>query len=170
MAGLMDNLTALLTSECEAYEKLVKVSSQKTQTIIDGDIEKLQKITMQEQELTDMLQGMENKRLETVKDIAIVINKEDEVLTITRLAELMDGQPEVAKTLVELRDRLKVVLGEMKAVNDKNEILLKQAIEMVEFDLSLVKSMRQAPETANYDRNAYNTGTLLGSSGFDFKQ
>ena len=50
MAGLMDNLTALLTSECEAYEKLVKVSSQKTQTIIDGDIEKLQKITMQEYE------------------------------------------------------------------------------------------------------------------------
>ena len=170
MAGLMDNLTALLTSECEAYEKLVKVSSQKTQTIIDGDIEKLQKITMQEQELTDMLQGMENKRLETVKDIAIVINKEDENLTITRLAELMDGQPDVQKQLLELRDRLKVVLGEMKTVNDKNEMLLKQAIEMVDFDLSLIKSLRQAPETANYNKNAYNTGTLLGNSGFDFKQ
>ena len=129
MAGLMDNLTALLTSECEAYEKLVKVSSQKTQTIIDGDIEKLQKITMQEQELTDMLQGILN-----------------------------------------LRDRLKVVLGEMKAVNDKNEMLLKQAIEMVEFDISLIKSLKQAPETANYNKSAYNTGTLLGNSGFDFKQ
>ncbi len=170
MAGLMDNLTELLTSECEAYEKLVKVSSQKTRTIIDGDIEKLQKITMQEQELTDMLQGMEKKRLETVKDIAIVINKEDEELTITRLAELMDGQPKVQKELLNLRDRLKVVLGEMKAVNDKNEMLLKQAIEMVEFDLSLIKSLRQAPETANYNKNAYNTGTLLGNSGFDFKQ
>lgn len=170
MAGLMDNLIELLTSECEAYEKLVKVSSQKTRTIIDGDIEKLQKITMQEQELTDMLQGMEKKRLETVKDIAIVINKEDEELTITRLAELMDGQPKVQKELLNLRDRLKVVLGEMKAVNDKNEMLLKQAIEMVEFDLSLIKSLRQAPETANYNKNAYNTGTLLGNSGFDFKQ
>ena len=113
---------------------------------------------------------MENKRLETVKDIAIVINKEDENLTITRLAELMDGQPDVQKQLLELRDRLKVVLGEMKTVNDKNEMLLKQAIEMVEFDISLVKSLRQAPETANYNKNAYNTGTLLGNSGFDFKQ
>ena len=170
MAGLMDNLITLLDEECKAYEDLVKVSSQKTRTIIDGDIEKMQQITVKEQELTDRLQGMENKRLETVKDIAVIINKEDENLTITRLAELMDGQPEVQKELIALRDRLKVVLGDMKDVNDKNEMLLKQAIEMVEFDLSLVKSMRQAPETANYDKNAYNTGTLLGNSGFDFKQ
>ncbi len=170
MAGLMDNLITLLDEECKTYEDLVKVSSQKTQTIIDADIEKMQQITAKEQELTDLLQNMENKRLETVKDIAVVINKEDENLTITRLAELMDGQPEVAKTLINLRDRLKVVLNEMKAVNDKNEMLLKHAIEMVEFDLGLMKSMRQAPETANYNKNAYNTGTLLGNSGFDFKQ
>ena len=41
---------------------------------------------------------------------------------------------------------------------------------MVEFDLTLLRSMRQAPETANYDKNAYNTGDILGSSGFDAKQ
>ena len=40
---------------------------------------------------------------------------------------------------------------------------------MTEFDITLFKSMRQAPETANYDRNAYNTGSLLGGSGFDAK-
>ena len=49
-------------------------------------------------------------------------------------------------------------------------MLLKQAIEMVEFDLTLFRSLRQAPETANYDKNAYNTGTLLGGGGFDAKQ
>ena len=41
---------------------------------------------------------------------------------------------------------------------------------MVEFDLTLLKSMRQAPETANYNKNTYNTGDLLGGSGFDEKQ
>ena len=41
---------------------------------------------------------------------------------------------------------------------------------MTEFDITLFKSMRQAPETANYDKSAYNTGTILGSSGFDAKQ
>ena len=45
--------------------------------------------------------------------------------------------------------------------NEQNEILLNQALEMVEFDLTLLKSMRQAPETANYNKNACNTGDLL---------
>ena len=52
----------------------------------------------------------------------------------------------------------------------KNQMLTQQALELVEYDLNLFRSMRQAPETANYNKNAYNTGTLLGNSGFDFKQ
>ena len=58
----------------------------------------------------------------------------------------------------------------MRTINQQNEALLKQALEMVEFDLTLLRSMRQAPETANYNKNAYNTGDLLGGSGFDAKQ
>ena len=58
----------------------------------------------------------------------------------------------------------------MQFMNQQNQILLQQALEMVEFDLTLFKSLRQAPETANYDKNAYNTGELLGSGGFDAKQ
>ena len=58
----------------------------------------------------------------------------------------------------------------MQKINELNSQLLAQAIELAEFDITLFKSMRQAPETANYDRNAYNTGDILGSSGFDAKQ
>ena len=58
----------------------------------------------------------------------------------------------------------------MAAINEQNEFLLNQALEMVEFDLTLFKSLRQAPETANYNKSAYNTGDLLGSSAFDTKQ
>ena len=58
----------------------------------------------------------------------------------------------------------------MAQLNTQNQALIKQSLEMVEFDLTLLKSMRQAPETANYNKNACNTGDLLGSSGFDAKQ
>ena len=58
-------------------------------------------------------------------------------------------------------------MGESK---QKNEFLLAHAWEVVEFALPLRKSMRQAPETANYDRNANTTGDILGGSGFDAKQ
>ena len=58
----------------------------------------------------------------------------------------------------------------MQDCNLRNEKLLQQALEMVEFDLTLFKSMRQAPETANYNKQAYNTGDILPNSGFDAKQ
>ena len=69
-----------------------------------------------------------------------------------------------------MKEKLLLTGKKMATVNQQNEILLKQAMEMVEFDLTLLKSMRQAPETANYNKHAYNTGDLLGSSGFDAKQ
>lgn len=91
-------------------------------------------------------------------------------MTINKMIGYLESQPEEQKLLIERRDRLLEVGTQMRMLNQQNEALLNQALEMVEFDLTLLRSMRQAPETANYNRNAYNTGDLLGSSGFDAKQ
>jgi len=91
-------------------------------------------------------------------------------MTINRMIGYLENQPREQQMLAERRDRLLEVGTKMQTLNHQNEALLKQAMEMVEFDLTLLKSMRQAPETANYNKNAYNTGDLLGGSGFDAKQ
>ena len=90
--------------------------------------------------------------------------------TEQEVASNLEEQPVEQKQLMEVKERLLQTGKEMAAINEQNEILLNQALEMVEFDLTLLKSMRQAPETANYNKNACNTGDLLGSSGFDAKQ
>ena len=79
-------------------------------------------------------------------------------------------QPQVQEKLTTAKNNLIDVATKVQIKNQQNEILLRQAIELTEFDITLFKSMRQAPETANYNKNAYNTGTLLGGSGFDAKQ
>ena len=89
---------------------------------------------------------------------------------MTKLIGYLANQPDVQKKLTEARDRLLAAAGELQVINVQNNALLQQAIELAEFDLTLFRSLRQAPETANYDKRAYSTGTLLGSSGFDAKQ
>ena len=96
--------------------------------------------------------------------------KQEEEITVTKLICYLSSQPAVQEKLTVARDNLINSATKMQTVNQQNEILLKQAIELTEFDITLFKSMRQAPETANYNKNAYNTGTLLGGSGFDAKQ
>ena len=55
-------------------------------------------------------------------------------------------------------------------LSKKNETLLRQAMELLDYDMTLVKSMRQAPTTANYTKNAYSADMILPSGGFDMKR
>ncbi len=170
MASLMEDFMDILEKENGEYERLTELSIQKRQIIIDGDVPALEDMTGREQEITSNLKNLENKREQVVKDMAIVLSKDPKELTITNMIAFLNKQPEEQKKLQSIREKLKSTLTKMTDINTQNEILLTQAMEMVEFDLTLFKSMRQAPTTANYDKRANNTGEVLGSRGFDAKQ
>lgn len=171
MAGLIDELMNTLEKENDEYQELLKVAQEKTGTIIRADIEALQKLTEQEQLIVDRIAPLEKKRVEYTKDIATVINRPVESLTITRLTELMENQPAVKQRLSELHDKLRDTMKQMVKVNDMNQGLLKEALDLVNFDITLVNSMKQAPITANYDKSASNVEQhMISRGGFDKKQ
>lgn len=170
MASLMEDFMDILERENGEYQHLTELSREKRQIIIDGDIPALEEITSREQEITGNLINLENKRREVVKDMSIVLSKEPEELTVTNMIAFLNKQPQEQNKLIELRDKLRDTLKKMADINEQNETLLHQAMELTEFDLTLFRSMRQAPTTANYDNRANNTGDLLANSGFDAKQ
>ena len=170
MASLVEELINVLAEEESIYKKLTEYGEKKRQIIIDADIPELEKLTDLEQQASDELLTKSNKQMALLGDIATVLGKTDEKMTVTRLIGYLDKQPDIQSKLTETRDSLLDTADQMQKINDLNSQLLAQAIEMTEFDITLFKSMRQAPETANYDKSAYNTGTILGSSGFDAKQ
>lgn len=170
MASLMEDLLDVLGKEEAEYQKLVEIAEQKRDAVIKGDIGQLGEVTIKEQDAASELLNLSHKRTQVLTDMAVVLGKDPKELTITKMIGYLEKQPTEQEKLTKQRDRLLEVGSQMCILNQQNESLLKQALEMVEFDLTLLKSMRQAPETANYDKNAYNTGDILGSSGFDAKQ
>ncbi len=170
MASLMEDLLDVLGKEEAEYQKLVEIAEQKRDAVIKGDIGQLGEVTIKEQDAASELLNLSHKRTQVLTDMAVVLGKDPKELTITKMIGYLEKQPTEQEKLTKQRDRLLEVGSQMRILNQQNESLLKQALEMVEFDLTLLKSMRQAPETANYDKNAYNTGDILGSSGFDAKQ
>lgn len=170
MASLMEELLGVLKEEEVQYEALIEIGGAKKDAVIKADIEALGKITVREQDVASVLLNLSNKRTQVLNDMATVLGKDPAEVTITKMIGYLEKQPEEQEKLIKRRDRLLEVGTKMRNMNQQNEALLKQALEMVEFDLTLLRSVRQAPETANYDKNAYNTGELLGSSGFDAKQ
>ena len=170
MASLVDELVSVLTEEEKLYSALLECAEKKTQILINADVPALEQLTAVEQAKSDELLSLGNKQVQLLTDIKTVLGKADEKLTVTTLIGYLSSQPEVQERLSTARNNLLDTATRVQQKNQQNEVLLKQAIELAEYDITLFKSLRQAPETANYNRKAYNTGVLLGSSGFDAKQ
>ena len=167
MASLVEELVNVLEAEKQIYTTLVGYEERKKDILIAADVAALEEITTKEQLAGDDLIAYSNKQIQILKDIATVLGRTDGKMTVTRLISLLDTQPKVQEQLTEARDSLLNAANQMKTLSDQNAILIRQAIELNEFDMTLFKSLRQAPETANYDKSAYNTGSLLGGGGFD---
>ena len=170
MASLVDELVNVLREETRLYCALEECADEKTQILVRGDVPALEKLTIIEQARSDELLSLSNKQIQILNDIKTVLGRTNEKLTVTTLIGYLASQPQVQEKLTIARDDLIAAAKRVQDKNQQNVILLHHAIEMTEFDITLFKSMRQAPETANYDKNAYNTGTILGTSGFDAKQ
>lgn len=167
MASLVEELVNVLEAEKQIYTTLVGYEERKKDVLIAADVATLEEITTKEQLAGDDLIAYSNKQIQILKDIATVLGRTDGKMTVTRLISLLDTQPKVQEQLTEARDSLLTAANQMRTLSDQNAILIRQAIELNEFDMTLFKSLRQAPETANYDKSAYNTGSLLGGGGFD---
>lgn len=172
MASLMENLIQTLNEQYNAYESLVKLSEKKTPIIVSGSLEELQRITDEEQDAVAVINAIDKKRTEIMMDIANVINKDATTLRLSDLVLMIQGRPEEAQALKEAREKLVQIGKRLKNINERNKLLLDNALEMVNFDLSLVQSVKQAPQMGNYNRGAMTTGEVYGTNlkGFDAKQ
>ena len=170
MASLVDELVSVLTEEEKLYSALLECAEMKTQILINADVPALEQLTAVEQEKSDELLSLGNKQVQLLNDIKMVLGKGEEQLTVTNLIGYLASQPEVQEKLSTARNNLLDTATRVQKKYQQNGVLLRQAIELAEFDITLFKSLRQAPETANYNRKAYSTGVLLGGSGFDAKQ
>lgn len=172
MASLMENLINVLEEEGDAYKELLELSMKKTPIIVSGDLEGLQRITDEEQVVVARINRLDAKREEITRDIANVLNKDVTKLKLVDIIQMLAQRPVEQKQLASAHDKLKEVVGQMTRINKQNRDLIQSSLEMVEFDLNLIQSMKSAPQTANYNKGAYSQGTFMGrgSGGFDAKQ
>jgi flagellar biosynthesis/type III secretory pathway chaperone len=144
----------------------------KTSVIVSENLEELAKITDEEQVVVSRINHLDTQRNEAIDDIANVLNKDVAKLKIVDLIKMLAARPEEQTKLADVFDKLQVNVRGVKRVNEQNRELLESALEMVKFNMNILQSMNKAPETANYNRGAYNTGDVIGmtNKAFDAKQ
>lgn len=172
MASLMEDLLDTLEKENAEYEKLLALSMKKTPVIVSADLEQLQQITDEEQEIVSSINRLDKVRNDCMKQIAGVINKDVNELTLGMVVDIFKKRPAEHKKLADVYDRLKSTVHQMKQINEQNRELIQSSLEMVQFDLNVLQAVKAAPETANYTKNAYSSGDIIGTGAgsFDAKQ
>ncbi len=172
MASLMEVLIDVLEQENQEYEALLNLSMKKTPVIVSEDLDQLAKITDEEQIIVSRINHLDNQRNEAFNDIANVLNKDVEKLKIVDLIKMMAARPEEQRKLAEVFDRLQENVRNVKRINEQNRELIEAALDLVHFNISVLQAVNKAPETANYNKGAYNTGDVIGASykAFDAKQ
>ena len=172
MASLMEVLIDSLENESQEYEQLLVLSMKKTPVIVSEDLDALSKITDEEQIIVSRINHLDAQRAEATNDIANVLNKDVNQLKIVDLIKMLAARPEEQEKLAVVYDRLRENVRNVKRANEQNRELIEQALELVQFNMNVLQAVNKAPETANYNKGAYNTGDMIGSSNktFDAKQ
>lgn len=170
MASLIETLIDVLKQENTEYEKLLELSDQKTAAIVHANIDRLQEILLEEQSLIDTINKLEDQRIENVSDICNVLNLKKKDIKLEDIVEVLKKQPKEHDELEEVNAQMKRTLNQLMKINENNKLLLKESLDMVEFELNLAKNAVLAPQTANYSKGSYDEERIQTVSGFDAKQ
>ena len=151
MASLIEELIMVLGDEEKIYSEIIPIAEKKTQIIVNNDLQSLNSITEEEQELLGKISKLEKKRQEVIRNIGIVMNKKESELNFVTIIELLDGQEKEQEELRKLHDKLKRTIDVLSTLNERNQMLIKQSLEMIDFDINLMQSLRTSPGVGQYN-------------------
>ena len=154
MASLIEELIMVLGNEEKVYAEIIPVAEEKTRVIVNNDLQSLNSITEEEQALIGRISKLERKRQEVIRNIGIVMNKKESELNFITIIDLLKGQEKEQEELRKLHDRLKRTIDALKLINERNQMLIKQSIEMIDFDINLMQSLRTSPGVGQYNTSS----------------
>ena len=82
MASLMEELLDVLGKEEKQYQELITLATEKTDAVVQGNIEHLTDVTTREQDAASVLLNLSNKRNRVLTDMATVLGQSPEEMTI----------------------------------------------------------------------------------------
>ena len=106
MASLMEELLDVLGKEEKQYQELITLATEKTDAVVQGNIEHLTDVTTREQDAASVLLNLSNKRNRVLTDMATVLGQSPEEMTITKMIGYLNKQPKEQEALTRQRDRL----------------------------------------------------------------
>ncbi len=171
MASLIEELIDTLDREDRLYADLIPIQEEKIRAIVANDLDALRRLSNDEQKLVDEVGNLEKKRVRVINDVATVLGKVSGTMNLEQIIQTLKRQPKEQKQLQELHDRLRRTVARLQELNIQNKKLLNEALEMVEYNMNVIRSTRMSSGSSNYSSSAAQVDMPdFGAGTFDAKQ
>ncbi|MGI6587819.1 MAG: flagellar protein FlgN [Peptococcia bacterium] len=135
MEPTCQELIKILEEQRENYRQLMDLSVQKHQYLINGDLDELNELTMQEETLIFQLGKLEGKR-EKCFSLLAELGGFDENFT---LQEVLPQLPQNSQEqLRQIQKDFSVLIQDLAKLNEENMLLLEQSLRFVNFTVESI--------------------------------
>jgi len=133
-------LETLLEREITNYRQLKSLEAQKTQILIEGEIDNLIPLIQEQENLSQDLRLLEQRR----RDLQAACAEENGMDITSTLGDLVKQTPESGGGLAFLRQELLDLVKDIDRSNRNNEVLLKQNLSHIKelFNIITGKSLK----------------------------
>ena len=132
-------LEAILVRQIECHRSMLQVAGDKQDSIIQGDLEKLEKAVAEERKLVSLIEEEEEKRKAVMPLVKSGLGLED---SLEKLADVIAHMPQPERDrMMGVRNTLKELLEACQIKTRHNAELLKASLEHVE---SFLKTVSEA--------------------------
>jgi len=147
-----DELMEILKAELESLKAIKELSYEKTEVIINNQLEQLESITKKEVELINQMANLEKARLNLLNTWGVDIK--------APLSQIMEKIPGEKEELLNLADDLKNSLKDIQSRNDMNRELIEDNLEWLEFNINLITEAA-TPATYSKEKNNSKSGRTI---------
>ncbi|OXM14134.1 flagellar protein FlgN [Paenibacillus herberti] len=132
----IQDLIDTLDQQSGLYRELLELATDKTPTLVKGDVDALSALLMKERKLAKRIEELEIRRQTLVN---IHFSRLQLRLRSGKLSDLIRtvNQPEQKQRLTELQEELSQLLEDVRSRNEHNLALTKQSLEFIDFSLEL---------------------------------
>lgn len=140
LMDMLEDIRDVVKAERDIYLELLTIAKNKVTILVAGKVNELDKVVKAEQKFIGDIGRLEDEREKVAGKIATELDIPFKEINFTVIQEMA---PQFSSQLRELQEEIKVIMEELKKVNQTNGELIAQSLDHINMTINMMAQTRE---------------------------